>query len=153
MGLFVVPQSPIFAQKCTIRPRDRGTLRESVAASTFSGSGSYNTNGLGKVEMSTASTSASSGNGSPEAVANANGVNGGEQSQDPKEEKEIDIVINNVVGSFSVKCHLNLRDIALRGHNVEYRRENGVGYLQNYCVDRKTDLELANEVPNITYGQ
>lgn len=39
---------------------------------------------------------------------------------------EIDIVINNVVCSFSVRCHLNLRDIALRGINVEYRRENGV---------------------------
>ena len=32
-----------------------------------------------------------------------------------------------IASSFSVKCHLNLRDIALRGHNVEYRRENGVG--------------------------
>ncbi len=39
---------------------------------------------------------------------------------------EVDIVINNVVCSFSVRCHLNLRDIALRGLNVEYRKENGV---------------------------
>lgn len=39
---------------------------------------------------------------------------------------EIDIVINNVVCSFSVRCHLNLRDIALNGHNVEFRRENGM---------------------------
>lgn len=39
---------------------------------------------------------------------------------------EIDIVINNVVCSFSVRCHLNLRQIALRGANVEYRRENGM---------------------------
>lgn len=39
---------------------------------------------------------------------------------------EIDIVINNVVCSFSVRCHLNLRQIALNGANVEYRRENGV---------------------------
>ena len=39
---------------------------------------------------------------------------------------EIDIVINNVVCSFSVRCHLNLRDIALKGVNVEYRKENGV---------------------------
>ncbi|KAB0797349.1 hypothetical protein PPYR_08343 [Photinus pyralis] len=41
-------------------------------------------------------------------------------------EPEIDIVINNVVCSFSVRCHLNLREIALTGMNVEYRRENGM---------------------------
>ncbi|XP_026322494.1 TATA box-binding protein-like protein 1 isoform X2 [Hyposmocoma kahamanoa] len=39
---------------------------------------------------------------------------------------EIDIMINNVVCSFSVKCHLNLRQIALNGVNVEFRRENGM---------------------------
>ncbi|XP_044763956.1 TATA box-binding protein-like 1 [Coccinella septempunctata] len=39
---------------------------------------------------------------------------------------EIDIMINNVVCSFSVRCHLNLREIALNGMNVEYRRENGM---------------------------
>jgi hypothetical protein len=39
---------------------------------------------------------------------------------------ETDIIINNVVCSFSVGCHLNLRQIALNGANVEYRRENGV---------------------------
>ncbi|XP_019873880.1 TATA box-binding protein-like 1 isoform X1 [Aethina tumida] len=42
------------------------------------------------------------------------------------EEPEIDIVINNVVCSFSVRCHLNLREIALNGTNVEYRKENGM---------------------------
>ncbi|KAH8238059.1 hypothetical protein KR026_002353 [Drosophila bipectinata] len=39
---------------------------------------------------------------------------------------ELDIVINNVVCSFSVRCHLKLREIALKGANVEYRRENGM---------------------------
>lgn len=39
---------------------------------------------------------------------------------------EVDIIINNVVCSFSVRCHLNLRFIALNGVNVEYRRENGM---------------------------
>ncbi|XP_077547354.1 TATA box-binding protein-like 1 isoform X1 [Haemaphysalis longicornis] len=38
----------------------------------------------------------------------------------------IDIVINNVVCSFSVRCHLNLRHIAMSAANVEYRRENGM---------------------------
>lgn len=46
------------------------------------------------------------------------------QEQEP--EPEIDIVINNVVCSFSVRCHLNLREIALHGFNVEFRRENGM---------------------------
>ncbi|XP_003739415.1 TATA box-binding protein-like protein 1 [Galendromus occidentalis] len=39
---------------------------------------------------------------------------------------ELDIVINNVVCSFSVGCHLNLRQIALTGANVVFRRESGM---------------------------
>lgn len=46
--------------------------------------------------------------------------------EDGEPEPEIDIVINNVVCSFSVRCHLNLREIALNGRNVEFRRENGM---------------------------
>lgn len=46
--------------------------------------------------------------------------------QDEEDTPEIDIMINNVVCSFSVKCHLNLRQIALKGVNVEFRRENGM---------------------------
>ena len=46
-----------------------------------------------------------------------------------EEKKPLDIYINNVVCTFSVRCHLNLRDIALNGSNVEYRRENGVSCL------------------------
>nr|AIY54302.1 TATA-box-binding protein 1 [Colaphellus bowringi] len=49
-----------------------------------------------------------------------------EQITEIIEEPEIDIVINNVVCSFSVRCHLNLREIALSGSNVEYRKENGM---------------------------
>nr|CAG4644271.1 EOG090X0CO7 [Lepidurus arcticus] len=41
-------------------------------------------------------------------------------------EPVIDITINNVVCSFSVKCHLNLRQIAQAGANAEFRRENGM---------------------------
>jgi len=43
-----------------------------------------------------------------------------------EEEPEVDIVINNVVCSFNVRCHLNLRVIATQGLNVEYRKENGM---------------------------
>lgn len=52
----------------------------------------------------------------------ANAISEGNSGDEP----EIDIVINNVVCSFSVRCHLNLRQIALKGVNVEYRRENGM---------------------------
>lgn len=48
------------------------------------------------------------------------------EATEAEAEPEIDIVINNVVCSFSVRCHLNLREIALSGTNVEYRRENGM---------------------------
>lgn len=41
-------------------------------------------------------------------------------------EPEIDIVISNVVCAFSVRCQLALKDIALNGANVEYKRENGM---------------------------
>ena len=46
--------------------------------------------------------------------------------EQPEAENEIDIFINNVVCSFSVRCHLNLREIALNGCNVVYKREQGV---------------------------
>lgn len=49
-----------------------------------------------------------------------------EPENEAEPEPEIDIVINNVVCSFSVRCHLNLREIALNGRNVEFRRENGM---------------------------
>ncbi|XP_030752366.1 TATA box-binding protein-like protein 1 [Sitophilus oryzae] len=49
-----------------------------------------------------------------------------EHFETSQSEPEIDIVINNVVCSFSVRCHLNLREIALNGMNVEYRKENGM---------------------------
>ena len=39
---------------------------------------------------------------------------------------EVDIAVNNVVSSFSVRCHLNLRRVALEGINVIYKRENNV---------------------------
>ncbi|XP_037798206.1 TATA box-binding protein-like 1 [Penaeus monodon] len=38
----------------------------------------------------------------------------------------IDIMINNVVCSFSVACHIDLQHVARFGHNVEFRKENGM---------------------------
>lgn len=40
--------------------------------------------------------------------------------------KTMDVTINNVVCSFSTKCHLNLKRIAMEGSNVEYHRQHGV---------------------------
>lgn len=40
-------------------------------------------------------------------------------------EPEVDIMIRNIVVSFSLGCHLNLRQIALNAANVEFRRESG----------------------------
>jgi len=55
-----------------------------------------------------------------------NGASGTHEIVPKEEQKEVDIVINNVVSSFNVRCHLNLRDIALNGLNVEYRKEHGM---------------------------
>lgn len=38
----------------------------------------------------------------------------------------IDVVISNVVCSFDVRCHLNLKSIALNAANVEFKREQGM---------------------------
>ena len=55
---------------------------------------------------------------------------------------EVDIVINNVVCSFSVRCHLNLKEIALNGSNVEYRRENGMVTMKLRLVKRILEHNL-----------
>ncbi len=36
--------------------------------------------------------------------------------------------VNNVVCSYSTRCHLNLRKIAMEGMHVEYKKENGVSF-------------------------
>lgn len=46
--------------------------------------------------------------------------------ENEESEPEVDIVISNVVCAFSVRCPLTLKDIALQGANVEYKRENGM---------------------------
>ncbi|RWS26027.1 TATA box-binding-like protein 1 [Leptotrombidium deliense] len=43
-----------------------------------------------------------------------------------EETPEVDININNVVCSFSTRCHLNLRQIAMNGAHVVYKREQGM---------------------------
>ena len=62
-------------------------------------------------------------NGHNVTVGQANGSGDTPQNE---ESPEIDIIINNVVCTFSVRCHLNLKKIAMEGCHVEYKRENGV---------------------------
>ena len=53
-----------------------------------------------------------------------------EEEEDVQEEgsrPEVDIIINNVVCSFSVRRVLNLHQIALQASNVEYKKSNGIG--------------------------
>lgn len=38
----------------------------------------------------------------------------------------LEIFVNNVVCSYSTRCHLNLRKIAMEGMHVEYKKENGM---------------------------
>ncbi|GIY63001.1 TATA box-binding protein-like 1 [Caerostris darwini] len=52
--------------------------------------------------------------------------NNGQDDPNENSSPEVDIMINNVVSSFNVRCHLNLRQIALNGAHVEYRREIGM---------------------------
>ncbi|XP_014219419.1 TATA box-binding protein-like protein 1 isoform X2 [Copidosoma floridanum] len=49
----------------------------------------------------------------------------GSCTEETDDKPELDIIIRNVVCNFSLRCHLNLREIALNGSNVEYIRENG----------------------------
>jgi len=38
----------------------------------------------------------------------------------------VNIAINNVVSTFTTRCHLNLREIALHGDNVEHKKAQGM---------------------------
>lgn len=49
-----------------------------------------------------------------------------EEAPAEENEPEIDIVISNVVCAFSVRYKLNLKEIALNGANVEFKKENGM---------------------------
>ena len=67
---------------------------------------------------------------------NGNGNGNGHAIQEEEDLPQVDITINNTLSTFTVRCHLNLRDIALRGANVEYRREQGVSvYIHLHQTD------------------
>lgn len=53
---------------------------------------------------------------------NVQSSNNGQEEEPP----EIDIKISNVVSNFACRCHLNLKNIAMNGSNVVYKRQNGV---------------------------
>lgn len=55
--------------------------------------------------------------------------------EDDDDTPEIDIKISNVVSNFACRCHLNLKNIAMKGSNVCYKRETGV----RFCFQRMND--------------
>jgi len=55
------------------------------------------------------------------------------QSANSEEGESIDVTISNVVCNFSVNCHLNLKQIAQNGSNVEYKRDQGVVIMKLRC--------------------
>ncbi|GFS25286.1 TATA box-binding-like protein 1 [Elysia marginata] len=59
----------------------------------------------------------------------------------------IDIIINNVVCSFSTKCYLNLKKIATEGAHVEYRRENGCYGCEVWTISK----QIQELHPGVTY--
>lgn len=62
-----------------------------------------------------------------EDIQNSNGdTTSAETAEQKEEDAEVDININNVVCNFTVRCHLNLRQIATHGYNVVYKREQAV---------------------------
>jgi len=67
------------------------------------------------------------------AMNDQNGINSSmndkTEEEEVTDEPEVDITISNVVSNFSVKCHLNLRQIASNGSNVVYKREQSVSYI------------------------
>ncbi len=43
---------------------------------------------------------------------------------------KIEIFVNNIVSSYSTRCHLNLRRIAMEGMHVEFKKENNVSVVR-----------------------
>lgn len=67
------------------------------------------------------------GNQTPFNSEEAKNVNTKENNKNglDSSDSNIDIFISNVVCTFSVRCHLNLKKIGMEGINVEYKREAG----------------------------
>jgi len=57
---------------------------------------------------------------------NGDSSQAGPEDAQNNEDDSVDITISNVVTNFSVRCHLNLRQIATNGSNVVYRRDQSV---------------------------
>lgn len=49
-----------------------------------------------------------------------------QEEDDDDDTPEIDIKISNVVSNFACQCHLNLKNVAMKGSNVIYKRNVGV---------------------------
>lgn len=107
------------------------TLRESDHSMTNGmmngGLGSYNGHNNGQSSLDT------------------NGFVKTEVEENPPAERELDIILNNVVCNFSVRCHLNLKHIAMNGLNVEFHKEMAV------CNQRNNKLKCIELVNNLCF--
>ena len=73
------------------------------------------------------------------------------ETEEPQPESPvIDIIINNVVCSFSTRCHLNLKRIALEGSNVIFKKESGVSILPclSVILSQFKDVYYLREIMN-----
>lgn len=61
-----------------------------------------------------------------------------ESQLDSLDPNAINIYVNNVVCSYSTRCHLNLRRIAMEGMHVEYKKENGVSFFTSNILETDT---------------
>lgn len=71
------------------------------------------------------------------------------QQEQEEEVPEVDITVNNVVCSFSIRCHINLKTVAMEGCNVIYKRENNVSISSTF-ISLPQDW---SEVDNITQNE
>ena len=116
-------------------------------------SGTNGTNGIhamgppGVQQQQQVQETASVSNGNGSTMPAANDVGGDEDTVAENVGSEVNITINNTMCTFSVRCHLNLRDIALRGANVEFRKEYQVRdhFHSNWC--RHRELPRSDLIP------
>ncbi|XP_076439931.1 TATA box-binding protein-like 1 [Babylonia areolata] len=122
---------PPFVGACSNKQEREKVLSNKGGASEVAHGHLYATNVTGETfEMAHAHNNlADNDHGNTNNSSLQNHVNGtGEEGENEVEDSQnvIDIHINNVVCSFSVRCHINLKRLAMEGANVEYRREHGI---------------------------
>jgi hypothetical protein len=99
------------------------------AAAAAASATTYKMNAVnGHSQLSTLAAASPAANGPPKPKATESDQHD-KAKPDPMDmsvPNSLNIYVNNVVCSYSTRCHLNLRRIAMEGMHVEYKKENGV---------------------------